>query len=346
MSSVKIALQNLMQYVFDRDATEARDALHETMVEMILSSKDKPVTANTIMHEIKGQLGIDIEASLIVDVVAKLVQQGSVKKAEKTDEYSLDFARKKELLNVIKSRKTHFASLEKKLVTTYRKVSVKSDSEQEKAALNYFYNFCMKWFSSSSDLLLGFLQCNDQNLERIKSYRPPEKLVSEVLNEIQDVEIQENLRKTFKEIFVEDSTASFLAVIARNYLYFQILNLDPSCKSLQRESFSQKVVLLDTNFLMSLVLASRISHGAAIKCVRLSQKLGIQFKSSKRTQQEFLEQLSWSQDRFGKLGSEKLDILAALDDDFIADYAVEAQNGRTKDWKSYYTKFKVLRNTF
>jgi hypothetical protein len=345
MSSVKIALQNLMQYVFDRDATEARDALHRSMVEMILSSKDKPVTANTIMHEVKGQLGIDIERSFIVDVVAKLVQQGSVRKTEKTDEYFLDFSRKKELLDVIEGRKTYLASLEKKVVSTYRKISLKHDSEQERIALDCFYSFCMKWFSSSSHLLLGFLQCNDQNLENIESYRPPEKLVSEVLNKIQDAAIHENLRKTFKEIFTEDSTARFLAVIARNYLYFQILNLDPSCKSLQREYFSQEVVLLDTNFLMSLVLASRITHKAAINCIRLSQKLGIQFRFSKRTQQEFLDQLRLSQDRFSRLGVKKLGVLAALDDDFIVDYAVEAQNGKTKDWKSYCTRFKLLRNT-
>jgi hypothetical protein len=344
MSSPKLTLQRLMQYVFDRDAIEARDALHETMVEMILSSKDKAVTVNTIMHEIEGQLGIAIEPSLVADVVTKLVQQGSVKKAEKTDEYFLVFSRKKELLNVVRGRETYFESLEKKVVSTYRKVSVKSDSKQERAALDCFYHFCMKWFSSSSDLLLGILQCNDQDLERIKSYRAPEKLVSEVLNEIQDAEIREGVRKTFTEIFTEDSTARFLAVIARNYLYFQILNLDPSCKSLQREFFSQKIVLLDTNFMMSLVLASRITHGAAIKCIRLSQKLGIQFRFSKRTEQEFLDQFGQSQDRFKKLGSEKLDILAALDDDFIADYAVAAKNGKTKDWKSYCIKFKTLRN--
>ena len=113
MLDSKASFQNLIQYVLDRDATEARDALHETLVEMIFSIKDKPITANTVMHEIKTHVGIDFDALLVKEIITRLVQAGSVRKVINTDFYSLNSARKKELLAVIKERRKVFEYLEK-----------------------------------------------------------------------------------------------------------------------------------------------------------------------------------------------------------------------------------------
>lgn len=56
----------------------------------------------------------------------------------------------------------------------------------------------------------------------------------------------------------------------------------------------------------------------------MSKALGIQFSYTKRTKQEFERQLRLSQRNFQKLGIKTLEVMAALDDDFIADYGFKS----------------------
>jgi hypothetical protein len=345
MSSKKLMFQNLMQYVFDKEAIEARDALHETIVEMVFFIKNRTLDSKTVKHEIENQLGLNFDQSLVDEAIAKLNKAGLIKVSRQSGQYFLVPSRKRSLEETIKERKRDLEYLDNKFVSIYRKTVKNPTPEQEKATLEYFYQFCEKLFSSNADLLLGILRCAEKDVKLIESYNPPDRLMREILVTIPYAGIQDGFHKTVIKIFADENILQFLAIIARNYLYFQILNLDPTCKSLQRSVLSKKTLLLDTNFIMSLILSSRMTHKAAVKCVTLSQKLGINLKFTKRTAQEYMTQLNQSEERFRQLGTERMDVLSALDDDFIADYAIMKQKRQTTDWSDHCRRLGMLRNT-
>lgn len=243
---------------------------------------------------------------------------------------------------IVEERKKTLSDVEKKIVSTYREHARSSTREQEKLALDYFYQFCVKLFSTNANLLVGIMGCTEKGFEFIKDYKPPRELIEEILAPVSEKEIQEALRKTIAKVIVDEKILPSLSVIARNYLYFRILNLDPECKSLQRKIFSNKMLLVDTNFIMGLLLPSQSSHKAAIQCVSLSKKLGVNLRFTNRTKQEFLEQVTQSRKRFRAIGITKIDVLSALDDDLIVSYSMEKRKRPHTTWAEFSSRFRGI----
>ena len=345
MSSQKLILQNLMQYVFDKEALEVRDLLHESIAEMIIYLKNRTLDSRAIRNEIKSQLGLDFEQSIVDEAIAKLIKDGFVREDKKKGGYFLDFSRKKQIEETVTERKTILDSLIHQFLSTYRKSAKGSNAEQEKSVLESFYQFCLKLFSSNSDMVVGMLRCTEEDIELIKNYESADAILREVLATIPDKVTQDAFSKAVTEVLKNESVLRLLGTMARNYLYFRILNLDPVCKSLQRDIMSKKILLLDTNLVMSLVLPNRATHRATAQCVTLCQKLGITLRFTQRTYQEYMDQLNQSEERFKKLHVKKLAVLAALDDDFIADYAMEGQKGSHTEWLDFARKRRLLKNT-
>ena len=341
MSSDKIAMQELLQFIFDRDAVDARESLHESIVEAILSS-GRVLTVNSIMHETEKQFNIQVDTQFISQILSNLTGKGYVRNTGK-NVFFLDFNRKRDIENRINQRKKDLSYFEATLVEIFKGQTKNLSIENNNIILDYFYHFCLRLFSLSSDLLISFLQC-DGSIKGVESYLPPEKILFELLQGVDNEETKEAIKETFEIAFRDSSLSRFLSEIARNYLYFRILNLEPSCKSVQKSFFSEKIVFADTNFIMSVLLPNRVNHTAALRCLNLSKKLGVQFRYTKRCHQEFMEQLKQSKGRFKGLTNKNLDILSAIDDDFIADYAVGAKSGKRMDWDSYCIQFKILGN--
>jgi len=344
MSSQKEAFQDLLQYVFDKEALEARDRLHASIVEMVMYIKDKPLDRKTIKNEIKNQLGLDFEQSVIDEAINTLLSNAFIKEVKEKGCYFVEFSRKKKLNEIIRERRAILISLESKFVSTIKKLAERLTPDQERYALEIFYQFCVKLFASNSNLLIGILQCTEKDIELIKNYEPAESILQETMSSISDDKIKTVFFKTVIEVLDDDNILQLLAEIARNYLYFRILNLDPICKSLQKDILSKKVLMVDTNFIMSLVLPNRSAHKAAFQCVSLCQKLGVELRFTQRTVQEYFDQLSQSEERFKKLHVRKLGILVALDDDFIAEYGVELQKRGHLDWSDFVRKLRLIKN--
>jgi len=160
--------------------------------------------------------------------------------------------------------------------------------------------------------------------------------------ELKDAEIKEAVRDSIISIFRKDETIQLLNVVARNFLYFQLLNLDPECRLFEKEAFSKKVLLLDTNFVMKLLFVSEPGHQAAVRCALLSRELGVQLRFTKRTKQEFLDQLIESNKRFKKLRVTKIDTLSSLSDGVIASYAFEKQKKPILKWNDFFYKYRAF----
>lgn len=334
-----------MQYVFDEEAVEVRDRLHESIVETILYLKNKPLDIRAIYNEINGQLKINFDESILKEACEKLISRRVIARDEKQGSYCLVYSRKKEIDSIVKERRDAFKSLDDSLVRAYKKVAGAPTSDQEKIALEYFYQFCVSLFSSNSNLLIGFLRCTDEDLKLIKDYKSADTLLKGTADMIPDVEMRDAFHKSVVLVLSDDRNLRLLGTMARNYLYFRILNLDPTCKAMQKELFSQKTLLLDTNFIIYFVLTSCPAYKAAFQCVSLCQSLGIELRFTRRTCQEFMTQLSQSEIRFQRLGISNLEVLEALDDDFIAEYATGRRKGKYVDWPDFVRRTKLLKST-
>lgn len=336
----KELLQRFAQYVFRREAAEIREDLYESIVEMVLHFKNKSLDRKTIRHEIERQLGLKFKQFLVNPAIDGLVNKGFVK--QKNEEFYLTSFRKSVIAKTIKERKKFLGEIESKFISEYHAKVRKPTSEQDRMALGYLYAFLSTLFSSESRLLLGIMRGSKEDVELVRQYEPPRRILRNMLVEVEDKELKKAIHDSIISIFNKDETIQLLNVVARNYLYFQLLNVDPECRLFQKELLSKKVLLLDTNFIMTLLLTSKSAHQAAARCTILSRELGIQLKFTKKTKQEFLDQLKQSHQRFKKLQVTRTDTLSSLDDDFIASYALEKQKKPTLKWNDFYYRFRTF----
>lgn len=336
----KEMLQLFAQYVFRREAAEIREDLYESVVEMVLHLKNKSLNRKTIRNEIEHQLGLKFNQSIVNSAIDGLVNKSFVK--QRNEEFYLTNSRKSVIDKTIKQRKRLLSEIENKFISKYHAKVRKSTSEQDKMALRYLYEFLSILFLSEGELLLGIIRGSKEDIELVRRYEPPKRILQNLLVEVEDKELKKAIQDGIVSIFNRDETIQLLNIVARNYLYFQLLNVDPECRLFQKELFSKKVLLLDTNFIMKLLLISESGHQAAVRCAVFSGELGIQLKFTKRTKQEFLDQLKQSHNRFMKLKVTRTDTLSSLDDNFIASYALEKQKNPILKWNDFFYRFRTF----
>lgn len=327
-------------YVFRKETAEMREILHGSMVEMTLFFKRKPLDRKTIRNEIESRFGLSFDQTTVDSALDQSIREGVVK--QRNGEFYLAEFRRAEMDKAISERKKLQGLLEKTFISEYR-ASIRSvDAEKNKLALGYLYTFLSKLFSSESNLLCGVIRCSEEDISSVERYRPPRKILNDVLSEVKDENFKRALEKGCMAIFKKEGTIGFLNAVGRNYLYFQILNIDPECRLFQKEMFSKKVLLLDTNFIIKLLLVPAQGHEVAVRCADLSLKLGVQLRFTKITKEEYLDQIAQSNRRFKELTFTRLDTLLSLDDDFIASYAQEKQKNPKLEWIDFHYKYRAV----
>ncbi len=344
MQSPKLSFENLIQYVFDDKALDVKDLLQQSIIELVLYLSHKPLDLKALYHEIIKKTGITFDELLVRDIIIALADNGYAIKDDRTGGYFLEYSRKKIIEKKIKTRKSELKGLNNKFQRIYYEKAKDLKSKEVKLALDYFYTFSVKLFSNNSSLVTGLLRCSKKDFELIKNYSRTDEILRETVANISQEEMRKPFSETVIKIFSDEKSLRFLNIMARNYLYFQILNLNPECKSLQKEIFSKMTLLLDTNFIMSLILPSRIGHKVAFQCYKLCNNLGIELKYTPRTIQEYNTQVNQSVLRFRELRITKSQLLDALDDDFIVEFSTEQQKGKHSKWGDFIRKKGMIKN--
>jgi hypothetical protein len=91
----------------------------------------------------------------------------------------------------------------------------------------------------------------------------------------------------------EDDFVEYLFHVRQSYLCIEILNLDPHCRALEKEEFSKKRPILDTNIVLHRILNCD-EQKQLIKLLDNSQKLGCSLFVTERTIQELNDWLEKS----------------------------------------------------
>jgi hypothetical protein len=337
----KLVLQRFIQYVFRPETKILRESLIENVAEMaIYLYGNKGVSVSLVHNIVQNQMKINLEVSVLKEALESLIEKNiAIKKEEK---YFLTKSRVKETDGIIKERVNFFKDIEKEFIKFLGKMLPDVNPEQERAGMQLLYECLASIFTNESKLVSSLLRLSPEDVEFIIDYKPPAELLKEVLTNIGDEKFGKCVGAAVVHLFGDPRFSEFLHIAAQNFIFFEVLNLDPQCRFIEREAFSEKTLLLDTNFIIALLLPSDLRHSIATKLAWFSRKLGITLSITKRTEEEVKDELEHSNTIFRRLGFKKPDILKSIDDEFIASYALEKERKPSLTWNEFYSKMKAL----
>jgi hypothetical protein len=111
---------------------------------------------------------------------------------------------------------------------------------------------------------------------------------------------------------------------------------------LEKEAFSEKLLFLDTNVIISLVCESDPLYKLVTDLIELTTSLGVKLVVSERTIEEYLDVLEDSNSRPQKI--KNLDYRSArlIRDPFISSYNLEKEFLPSQTWEGYYYRMKQI----
>lgn len=341
-TSQREALIRVSQYVFRRESRAIGEDCRDNIVEMILYlSENKGLKDIEIKERIEKEFNFqDFPIFLVLDSLNRLT---NVKKSCKiTDgKYFLQKDRYSHIGAIVKERRRILDSMLQKLVDETRKHYPEPLSyELEEEIKRYFLEFLASWFILNSKFVASLML----NRKVMLIPKPPPAILENILKPIKNGSLRIALRKSIVEMSrkLEKEFSEFLFEMARNFLHIELLNLDPECRLLEKEAFSRKLIILDTNVIMSLFLPSRPTHETIRQVLTLSKSFGVKFAITKRTKKEWLNVLEKANERYKILKGVKPEILKVVNDDFIQSYFIETSKLSSLTWDGYYLQMKRL----
>jgi len=159
--------------------------------------------------------------------------------------------------------------------------------------------------------------------------------------------IQATLRNTFSA--PPESVSKVLSWTANTYLLTKVLNMDPECRSLERDMFSKCTLYLDTNVLLACLLPSHPNHSQVSKLLRVCQTLRVDLRYTERTHLELMKVIDRSNYLYQKGLAKKAPNIAYHEHDVIKSFQQDYQN-HGMSWTEYYLMLtkseRKLKNQF
>lgn len=157
-----------------------------------------------------------------------------------------------------------------------------------------------------------------------------------------DTKLREAVKTTLMEMMrdPDDEFVEYLFYMRQNFLCLEVLNLDPDCRTLEREEFSKKRLILDTNILLSLTLQNEF-HAQTIKLIENTRKLGCSIYVTRRTLGEFGEVLEKSKRILEQLKATGRQ-LSGVTNAFIRTYAGLILQGKPLASSEFFDQFSNM----
>jgi len=338
----KAVIERFIRYVFPVETSHLRDELCESIVEMcVFRSTHEGCDLARIRNIAESSLEISLEPTMLGAAADRLNEKNIL--TRKNNVYFLNNERKKGIRNIIARRKQSLDVMEttfkKELKKKFRKLTI----EQEKQGLELLYEFLALLYSTESRFVSANLRLAPEDIEVLSSYKPPKEMFESLLSQVKDERFAKSIGAVIVSLFEDRRFSMLLQTTAQNFVFFEILNLDPECRFIEKEAFSEKYLLIDTNVLIALLLPSETRHSLAGQALYYSKRIGANVAITKRTEEEFKDELKHANIRFKNLGSNKLEFLMSVDDEFIASYALEKKKNRSLTWHDFYMKLKPFR---
>jgi len=284
----KQAILKISQFVLREPSANIRDSLYRRMLEIgiyLSDEKTQEKGLDGILDLIEKQFfGIKLEKEFAEKCMKQLEEEGLIN--SENGRYLLQEEKRSQIENYSKNALALVSSCETNFIEDAKDKSLKDVSPEDIEKLeNCFYQFIVQLISryvmATAKLFI------EGTLGRI-SQVAGEKLVYQCISQISDVQLREAAGKTLLKWMQspDDRFIEYLFFMRQNFLCIEVLNLDPDCRTLEREEFSKKWLFLDTNVLLHLVVESEL-HAQTKRLVDGTRKLGCSVYVTKRTLEEF-----------------------------------------------------------
>ena len=288
----KQKLLELQRFVLDRKTTNTRIELYEHMVATAIF-KHSGISGTVTYDDLKKKIGDDFGIKKIPDIhlreaIANLSKENALSKINS----KLTLSQVKR--NEIKKNIREICELEDKIrdsifESLHEKIPSISDQQCRKIIENLVKLLGVafaKYGSTSARILTEGINKISELKNQDGFQLHYEKLILTIVSK----DVRNALDEFFNEYFGNPSeeVARFLFSRAQSYVYFEILNLDPDLKSLEKKSWSQKQIYLDTNTFMDLIFEGSVFHDAVETLVNETRELGAKILITEKTGDEFL----------------------------------------------------------
>lgn len=311
----------MLTFRIHRRTEDLREDYLENLAENALVLGRGPMTAKDINRSLAETYSIhQLPESLLEDCLQKLVDQVRVIRQDGT--YRLAEERARMLDQEAKSNLSAYEGMLEQLISrveqTYGK---KLTPEQAQLSKEVTYNVFWELFESSG-IIAG---------RTLYSYRPhecwvPARLVVTELKDsfehflsiVHEEPLKEALREAIPSLLheLDPTLQKLLYRTLQNYIYFEVSDLDPEVKSLERAYLERRVGYVDTNFALDLLLPARERNKIALETANLCRQLGIKLTMSSRTLEELSAHISGSLQATQRYGIQKyLPELVRYDDE-------------------------------
>jgi len=342
------ALIRISQFVLRGETEQIRQELQENVVEMALFILDSEgaATLENIIRVMKEKILVDFPRSILKAILFRLLEKGRL-----TPENRLSVQRRTEIesqvLNYKKALDEMSGQLDEK---TERHLGSPLTPDQRQLVMEALFEFLSVLFMRRADISARLITSQEVGDSAI---REPLADLDKSLKSIEGGPLRRAARNAIIETLEKpsDVVARFLLHLNENLVCVQVLNLDPECQTLEREAFGKKNLLLDTNVIIALLCPSSRQHRLSRELVRLTRQVGARMLVTERTLKEYAKVLDDSKNAMkGFKPTMPVRFLEAIDEEFIASFAIEKQSHPHETWQGYYLRMQhvksILKNNY
>lgn len=292
------ALIKISQFVLNRETDEVKDNVCKSLIEMALFiGYPQFMTLTDIIETLSREYRIPRFSDTILKTHLQELTEAN-KIVQRNNEFSLPDARHTKISKDIEYKNKMSTNVLNKLIEFAREKNP-SLEDDSKALVDNFQSFLASFFTFNATiaahLLLREKRRVQMPVEDVKTILDKTlQYLREDLGEIQKYAITKLLESDEPDVY------HYIFRTIENYVYFQILNLDPECRLIERKALSNLKLFLDTNVVLDLLLPSEPRHNFAKELVKLANRLKVRMVVTSRTKKEFIEHIQSEKDTYGR----------------------------------------------
>lgn len=327
-SNKKATLVRMTQYIFRRETDNIRQDLHDALVKQAIYLKGEKVTETEIKESVEKIINArDFPLPFLRESLGRLLKKGQLQ--AENGNYLLVTEINNQISEIIRKRQISLENAEKTFAAKLKSYNL--SDEQCKTALEIVYEFLAHILSRDAKCATSFLAGKPSSTDILAS-----KDLLDVIFQTKGVDPDiRNALRSFMGSVVWDEVEALFSAIAQNFLYLELLQLDPECNLLKKEALSKKTLFLDTNVVMSLLLPIHGYHEFTLRLLEIAKVLGVKMVFTEETKQEFLNRLDQANIRWRSLRGARPSLLKKAHDDFIKSYIYEREKN-PQGWSGYF----------
>jgi len=339
VSQHKEALKRISQFVLRRETGDIRQSIHDSVTEMaIFLGPRRGSSFEEIILAMKDKILVDFPRPVLKAILSRLMTQGRV---IYDGLYRLPPTRTRDIQSQTEEHSKALQTILLRLLSkTEEYLGRELSDEDNKLIEECFFRFLASLFTERASISAKLIAGQETTQTTLSM---PMQILDKSFQPIMDKKVRESASLTVVEILRNPTEAlvDFLLRLDENLVCIQVLNLDPECQRLEKESFSQVNLLLDTNIIVDLMCPSSRRHYLSLQLLGLTRHLGVSIQVTRRTLKEFLDVLEDANNHFQNLKIPSR-FLNAVDDEFIASYSKEKQANPHLKWEGYYLRMKRI----